>query len=354
MFESIRRYYYQHQEQNLHALKYAIAFALGYLSVFIFKNPYGTAWILITIAVVMAGQPIIGQQTLKGIMRLLGTVIGAFLGILTLQLPHYPILLFFVVFIVAFFLSRFAAQQDPEIGTIAVLGMVTFSLIVFMPQSNWHFALMRLTDIVVGIVISLLVSWFIFPLSARRAIIYESMRTFQLMAEFIHDVYIEKIDRERDLEVMRIDALITKGFTKAQSIARAGYYERLHTHRLKNEFNQLIRYLRAIFHYIIFIDVALGELSEKFPDNARCLRDSIEPTMLWLCSTFCSFEIEKRKSLSALDWDTYRISIRKMMDIAVNQSVQANEQIAAIQFSLRRIAHCLDVLVASWNVIQRR
>src|SRR3989338_5354644 len=97
MYASLKRYYYQQQERNIHALKYSIAFAIGYLTIFIFGNPYSVAWVLVTIAVIMAAQPVIGQQVLKSLMRLLCTVVGALLGILTFYLPSHPIMLFVMI-----------------------------------------------------------------------------------------------------------------------------------------------------------------------------------------------------------------------------------------------------------------
>ncbi|PIZ03540.1 MAG: hypothetical protein COY58_08770 [Gammaproteobacteria bacterium CG_4_10_14_0_8_um_filter_38_16] len=352
MIDSLKKYYYRHQEQNIHALKYAVAFAAGYLTILFLKNPYSVAWVLITIAVVMAAQPIIGQQVLKSLMRLLGTLIGAFLGVIAFHLPHYPVILFIFIVCIAFFLARFAATKDPEVGNIAVLGMVTFSLIALLPHSNMNYAVMRVVDISIGIAISLLVSRFVFPLNARRALIFESMRTVDLIAQFIQKVFIERIDRQNSAEVNQLDAMIVKSMTKERAIIRSGRYESLRTPKLKNQFNQLVRYLRSIFHYLLFVDVALVELSASTHYDPVLLRQLLDPVMEWMMAVFHAFTIEEKLNPSLLDWPAFQSHVAKVKEMVSEKFPNNPSQAGAILFALDRMPHCFSMLVQSWNDIQ--
>jgi uncharacterized membrane protein YgaE (UPF0421/DUF939 family) len=353
MLAAWKKYYYRHQEQNIHAFKFALAFALGYSTYFLLHNFYSVAWILITIAVVMIAQPIVGQHILKSATRLLGTLIGAVLGSIAFHFLHNPVILLLLVVLIAFFLARFAVMKDPEIANIAVLGMVTFSLIVFVPHENLSFAYMRVLDIFIGISIALLVSRFVFPMDTRRALIFENIRSFDLMIQFIQKVYIEKLDRLNNPLVNQIDAAIVKCMAKQRAIIRSGRYESLGSQKLKNQFNQLVRYSRGLFNYLLFIDVALTEISENINVDSVYLRELLESPMKWITAVFDSFEVEQRVDGNKFDWVAYEKVVEGIKQLSRDQRFESSQsQVGAIIFALDRIPHCLRVLIQNWNDIQ--
>lgn len=353
MLAAWKKYYYRHQEQNIHAFKFSLAFALGYLTYFFLKDFYSVAWVLITISVVMIAQPIVGQHILKSATRLLGTLIGAVLGSIAFHFLHNPTILFLLIILVAFFLSRFAVMKDPEIANIAVLGMVTFSLIVFAPHENLSFAYIRVLDIFIGISIALLVSRFVFPMNTRRALIFENIRSFDLLIQFIQKVYIEKLDRLNNPVVHQIDTAIVKSMTKQRAIIRSGRYESLGSQKLKNQFNQLVRYSRALFNYLLFIDVAITEISENINVDSVYLRELLESPMKWIIAVFDTFEVEQRVSDDKFNWVDYEKAVEVIRQLSRDQRYESSQsQIGAIIFSLDRIPHCLRVLIQNWNDIQ--
>ena len=61
MNSKLKQYYYEHQENTIHTLKYVLAFLLGYAVMQ--PLPDGKSqWVIITIAVLMGSQNIIGLQ----------------------------------------------------------------------------------------------------------------------------------------------------------------------------------------------------------------------------------------------------------------------------------------------------
>lgn len=350
MIQQIRRYYYRHQEKNIHALKYAIAFAIGCLIMPLLPDK-NSVWVLITIAVVMGSQAIIGQQVLRGAMRMIGTILGAILGILTIYYVSNPILIFCILIIAAFFFSKFASSRGTDVTYVAVLGMVTFCLIVFTTGANLHYAEMRVIEIFLGIIITLLVSRFIFPLNARRAVIIECVHEFHYLADFVKKIFIEHIDRRSNPDVNQLESSIVKSLIKLREIIRSGRYESMRPYRVKQQFNYLIGNLRSIYHYLLFIDKALYELSAATTQDAENLRDALEPAMQILMNLLSQFEVEENIKTNKINFENFEFNINDIKSIAITDSEKSQEQLGVIYFSLRQIPICLLKLIESWNGI---
>lgn|SRR3990167_4359556 len=350
MIQQLRRYYYRHQEKNIHALKYALAFAIGYLILPLLpdKNP---VWILITIAVVMGSQTIVGQQVLRGTMRLIGTILGAILGVLTIKYISNPVATLFILVLTAFLFSKFSSSRGADVNYVAVLGMVTFSLIVFTPNSTVHYAQTRVIEIFIGILIALIVSRFIFPLNSRRAIIFELIRGLGYLSNFIDKVFLQKIDRRNNPDVNQLESSIVKSLVKLREIIRSGRYETIRPYKVKQQFNLLIGNLRSIYHYFLFVDKALYELSIETADGALKLREALVPTMRTLIEMFSRFAIEKSVIITKKDFDNFAAHFNVIKSIEMIETENTKEQLGVINFSLRQIPLCLEKLSESWNKI---
>jgi uncharacterized membrane protein YgaE (UPF0421/DUF939 family) len=327
----LNNYFIEQQSQNLHVVKYAIAFSVGFLVTQLLHDRY-SVWVLITIAVVMANQPLVSQLLEKSFFRILGTVIGAVLGVVTFYLPDNTISLFIATVVVSLIITRLFAFRLDESSQVSTLGMVTFSLVAFLGHRSVHFAFMRLLDTLLGIVIAYFISRFIFPVTSKRAFLMSFKKTIKNLNEFANQVFINGADRLNDVQLNEVETELVGGITKMRTLIRAGHLDSKDVKVNKAEYNAVILYSRAIYNYLLFIDVALIEISEANPELAAFAREELKPVILTLSDVL--------QALSACQ----RFIIPEFNVKALEQNIYQDypSQYYTIVFALRRIPYCLQ------------
>lgn len=151
----------------IHSVKTAIACLIGLSLVKYFGWPSGQ-WVPITIIVVMSAQVNFGAALQKAYMRFLGTIAGVSITIITLLLFGTNLFAVFAVIFLACLVFAYIASSNGNISYSGVLGGTTLVLTLASAEANVHYAVTRGFYIVVGIVIALLVSRFVFPIHARE------------------------------------------------------------------------------------------------------------------------------------------------------------------------------------------
>ena len=320
-----------------------IAFALGYLAMLIFDDQ-NAVWILITIAVVMSSQPVVGQLMQKSVFRMLGTVVGLLFGMLTFVLPHNDIVIFCMVVMVSFFMAYFFAFRTEAVGQVGVLGMVTFSLVTFLAHGSLHFAMMRLLDTFIGISISLFVSFFIFPMTSKRTAMLTLTSICNNLHLFVEKVFVENLDRRTDPKINKVENAIIQDLTKLRNAIRTSRFDTFGAAPSQRaQLNNFIRYLRAIYHYLLFMDVAISEIAEINTQLAEEVKTILHPKMKKLDAIFAE-AVSNKPSFS-------RRLYYKPLDSSVFDE-QFKSQYYAIDFALRRIPFCLNKIEVARRMMQ--
>lgn len=349
MFDRLKRLYYRHQEQNVHALKCMLAFALAYFYCMLSEDP-NSVWVLISVAVVMTSQSVVGQQMQKGLMRIFGTALGAILGLFAHYMLQDSWGLIVVVIVLAFVTSRFAVRASADFSYAAVLCMVTFSLLALAPQADLHFALMRVKDITIGVVIALLVSRFVFPLTSRRALLFEAGRNFNRLSRLIESIFVYKRSRREDKITREYETSIIKGLIKTRAILSVMRFESIGAIRFKEEYEQLVRYFRGLFHYLIFIDVALSEIAQTSPVLVDEMRDQLSLVLSVVLTMLNTWSAAHPFDAVIFDGGAFVEAAEKFQDKHFGDHV-FQAQVGAICFALTRIPHCVELVVKNWNLI---
>lgn len=349
MNQKIKQYYYEHQENTIHTAKYVLAFLLGY-GVMRLLPDGKSQWVIITVAVLMGSQTIIGLQVNKALLRLLGTLVGAALGLLTISLPHNPWVTITAIIVASLFFS-IITYRDSDLGYVGTLGMATFAMIALTKTPSYTLAGFRVVDIVIGIVISLFVSKFIFPLNSRRAFIIVTVRNFKQVHNFIDQVFIEGTERRNKTELVKLDAKIGNTLFKQRQILKGIGYESFRKNILRQELLLIIRYLRAIFHYVLFIDTAVSDGKRNTPIIMATLMPYIKEYMQDLIILLADFEIEQASS----DEKQLISSLKNKQQATANAldsfslDEEKHQQAEVIAFTMQRINHCCDKLLITWN-----
>lgn len=160
-----------------HGIKFGLA---GVLSVFIallIRLPEPT-WALITAFVIMLAQ-YVGAVAEKSVMRIVGTIAGGVVGyILTAGFEQQPILyLALVGGVVGFGTAMFGYAKYPYAFLLCALTtMVVASNGMGDPAFSWRPALVRISEVCVGVIAAVLVTSLVWPRYARLEFL-EKMRT---------------------------------------------------------------------------------------------------------------------------------------------------------------------------------
>ncbi len=165
------------------AFRYGLKFGLaGVIAVFIalFIQLEEPTWALFTVFVLMIAQ-YVGAIAEKSIFRIIGTIIGAIFGyVLTASLEQQPIPFLILVFaMVAFCTAMFGQSRYPY--AFLLCGMTTVVVVsngMANPDFSWKFALWRIEEVSLGIMVSILVQSLIWPRFAQLEFLHNAREGF--------------------------------------------------------------------------------------------------------------------------------------------------------------------------------
>lgn len=166
----------------LHGLKTAFACLIGLAIEKHYKWPMGQ-WVPITIMVVMSAQTHFGGAVRKAAMRFLGTICGVGISIAVLWFFGSNLLVVFCTIFVTGVFFTYIASSHQDISYAGTLGGVTVILVLTGQQVGIETALQRGFYIVLGIIIALVVSRFVFPIHARDRLRYHVAITLRNLSQ---------------------------------------------------------------------------------------------------------------------------------------------------------------------------
>ncbi len=176
----------------INSFKTALACLLGYL-LMVWTSLPQSEWIVITIMVVMSAQTSIGSLFIKAKMRFWGTVCGALasLGILLICGTN-PVGIGISLFIIALFFTYIAGTPG-DVSYVGTLGSVTVAIIILNPGANLLAVGERFIEIILGILISFLVSYFVFPIRSHSIFLTNLGNTLSYLGEYFESCFTEPI-----------------------------------------------------------------------------------------------------------------------------------------------------------------
>ena len=155
-----------------HGIKMGLAALLALFCTQLLRLPHDN-WAILTVVVLMSAR-FVGSIAFKAIMRVLGTIAGALVGIwLVGNYTSTPAIFLSVLFLVIAFASykygQVGARQVPY--AYYLLGFTTLTIVtdgVTDPAQAWQIGLDRTEEILVGLISSLLVTSILWPRYARE------------------------------------------------------------------------------------------------------------------------------------------------------------------------------------------
>jgi uncharacterized membrane protein YccC len=251
----------------IHALRAGIAALLGY-GCYLLLAPKGLSaqWILITIVVIMCSNSALGTQISRSLWRMLATLIGSILAIGVLMLPTDQGLLAIALCLIVS-LAVFISVSKSKYSYAASLGAITFCMISLANTPGLPLALARSSEILLGILISLIVSRVIFPTPSETLIKKLGLINLSRLADLYKKVLLENKDRFNDPDIMSLDSQILESHTNQRQLHAHIKFEQPFHSQNPHVAKQFIRNEMALYRYFSVIEVLERILAEYRPDK---------------------------------------------------------------------------------------
>lgn len=250
--------------RTIHSIKTAVACLLGLSLVEYFHWPMGQ-WVPITIIVVMSAQTNFGAALQKAYMRFLGTVAGVSIAIFTLLVLGNSLLAILIITFLSCLFFTYIASSGKATSYAGTLGGVTVVLTLTTSSATIQQAIIRGLYIIIGIIIALLVSRFIFPIHAREKLRITAAKTLRDLCR----LYAKTIqltpqhDQSSSTKEDKIDKNIIENLTlQTQLIKEAAAGSHYFSSYKKNLCTEFVNGERKIYRLIYFMRKSIHESSD--------------------------------------------------------------------------------------------
>jgi uncharacterized membrane protein YccC len=216
-----------------------------------------SSWAILTTLVLMGAQ-YVGSITVKAIMRLVGTIGGALLGIwLVGDYASTPAifltLFFFIVAIAGYKFGQVGAHQVPY--AYFLLGVTTTAVVTYGvadPAQVWQTGLNRALEILTGVISSLLVTTLIWPRYAREEFLEAaraSLKTISSLVATQTEADIHGTDAPANVE--RIHQAFAERLSALKNLLQAGARESTVFNARLSNYNAFLVSLTNLFHVVL-------------------------------------------------------------------------------------------------------
>jgi len=172
-----------------YGIKLGLAGTLALFATQVLRLPHDN-WAILTVLVMMTAQ-YVGSTAVRAIMRVIGTIGGAVVGVWLVgnytSTPMIFLPVFFLVLaITSYKYGQYGARQVPY--AYYLLGLTTLSVItngVASPDQACQVGIDRTEEILLGAMIALLVSTILWPRSAREEFVAVSRESLKTVGELV-------------------------------------------------------------------------------------------------------------------------------------------------------------------------
>jgi uncharacterized membrane protein YccC len=210
-------------------------------------------WATLTVLVLMSPQ-FVGSIAFKAVMRVMGTVVGALVGVwLVTDYTSTPAIFLPVLFLV----MAFASYQFGQIGARQVpyayflLGLTTLTIAtngVTNPTQAWQIGIDRTEEIVVGIISSVLITTLVWPRYARGEFLDAAcgaLKTVGRLVSLRAKAYTNSLSSPIELET--IQHIFSQQLSVLQTLLSAGSRESTFIFARLSDYNTFLVSLTNLF-----------------------------------------------------------------------------------------------------------
>src|SRR5260221_1256991 len=241
-----------------HGIKMGLAGLLALFCTQVLRLPHDN-WAILTVVVLMSAR-FVGSVALKAIMRVIGTIAGAFVGVwLVGDYTSTPAIFLPVLFLVMAFTSykfgQLGARQVPY--AYYLLGFTALTIAtdgVTDPTQAWQIGLDRTEEILVGIMSSLLVTSVLWPRYARE----EFFEAGRAALTTINRLVLAHVQASMDAAIARseteeIHSIFDQQLSSLRNLQQAGARESTFFSARLSNYNAFLVSLINLFHVGLYL-----------------------------------------------------------------------------------------------------
>ncbi len=262
-----------------YGLKMGLAGLLALFCTQVLRLPHDN-WAILTVVVLMSAQ-FVGSIAFKAIMRAIGTIAGALVGIwLVSDYTSTPAIFLPVLFLVIAFTSykfgQVGARQVPY--AYYLLGFTALTIVrdgVTDPAQAWQIGLDRTEEILVGIMSSLLVTSILWPRYAREEFIEAGRAALKTVSQLVSAHGQASIDpATAHSETKEIHYAFDQQLSVLRNLQHAGARESTFFSARLSNYNAFLVSLTNLFR--AGLDLSRYRVEQRFLDHIRQEAESLQ------------------------------------------------------------------------------
>jgi uncharacterized membrane protein YccC len=251
-------------------IKVGIAGLIALLVTQVLRLPHDS-WAILTVLVMTTSQ-YVGSIAVKAVMRVVGTIAGAIVGVwlvgnYTSTPAIFLPLLFLVMAISSYKFGQVGARQVPY--AYFLLGLTTLTVVTNglpTPDQAWYIGLTRTEEILVGAFSALVVMTVLWPRYAREDFIKAGRAALKTITDFVSleaEAYAKEKRGPEDLGKIRAE--FAQRLEGLRNLLQAGTRESVFFETRLSNYNAFLVSLLSLFHGSLFlaqrrlVDVAIIE-----------------------------------------------------------------------------------------------
>src|ERR1700757_2596260 len=262
-----------------YGMKMGVAGLLALFCTQVLRLPHDN-WAILTVVVLMSAQ-FVGSIAFKAIMRVIGTIAGAFVGVwLVGDYTSTPAIFLPVLFLVMAFASykfgQLGARQVPY--AYYLLGFTALTIAtdgVTDPAQAWQIGLDRTEEILVGIMSSLLVMSILWPRYAREEFLEAGRAALKTVSQLLLAHVQASIDPATvHSETKEIHYAFDQQLSVLRNLQQAGARESTFFSARLSNYNAFLVSLANLFR--AGLDLSRYRVEQRFLDHMRHEAESLQ------------------------------------------------------------------------------
>ncbi|WP_119343142.1 FUSC family protein [Facilibium subflavum] len=272
-----------------------IAYFIGLLLGTWLQEPRMYTWIVITVLVIMSSQPNLGGALDKALMRMLGTIIGAAVSIISLLALSNWHTLQILVCLIFIFIGVYVATTSKKYTYVGVLGAITVGMILMAEHTTITFALYRSFEVLLGACIALLTNRYLLPIKASKRII-EAYKNTVFCIQQLHQKLFQKDAYENVLS--DTFSLFSQQIALQKEI-------KLETKRNLDCYKEITHLTRRLYRYVCVVYEYIHNYPQKHerfshqPEFIQ-LHNLIDKALIDLANNFHNHHLKRTLSLDTI------------------------------------------------------
>lgn len=247
----------------INSVKALLACCIGLVLVKIF-NLAQPQWVLISIIIVMASQYRLGGAMLKGYARLFATAIGSCIAALIIFLFSDNVFVVYLLLFIFIGVFIYLASNSKDYSYSYALGAVTMVIIVVSNNPQIHSAFDRLFEIVLGVIVAILVSRFVFPIHAEKILHENIAKTLNVLKEIYRYSIREEKTFSIESEQPNLEEQIIQNLAAQPVLLREACTESFHVRDNRFKYTIVLRLERRLLRSIYMLHLTLRVSINKF------------------------------------------------------------------------------------------